>query len=84
MSKISDGGEVVNEYAVGDWPMALAYDGGSIWVVNYRDGNVQRLSLQGEDIGTYPTGKNPIAVEVLGGDVWVANFGDNSLTRVSS
>ena len=77
-------GEVVGEYSVGRWPMAVAYDGATIWVASYLDAEVVRLDLNGNEIGTFVTGRSPITIESIAGSIWIANFGDNSLTKITS
>ena len=84
MSKMNSNGELLGEYPVGAWPMALAYDGATIWVASYRDDKVVRLDLEGKELGTFATGRNPIAIEAIAGSIWIANFGDNSLTKITS
>ena len=84
MSKMSPSGEMLGEYPVGAWPMAVAYVGATIWVASYKDNKVVRLDLEGKEIGTFATGRNPIAIKAIAGSIWIANFGDNSLTKITS
>lgn len=72
-------------FRVGHHPTDLAIDAaGGVWVANFGDGTVSRLSPSGALIGVYAAGPKPRKLVVdAKGQVWVANWGANTVTRLS-
>ncbi|MBL0225717.1 MAG: tail fiber domain-containing protein [Geobacteraceae bacterium] len=69
---------------VGTNPLALVFDGGSIWVANYTSNNVMKIKpASGTVLGTYTAGTNPIALAFDGSSIWVANYTSNNIQRIS-
>jgi YVTN family beta-propeller protein len=79
-------------YPAGDSPRSLLFDGDSIWVANFFDNNIVRMSATGCDtrpdpcgkpIGTYPVDTGPVSLATDGTWLWVASAIDSTLTQVS-
>lgn len=72
-------------FPVGRHPTDLAFDAtGTVWVANFGDGTVTRLSREGARLGVYPAGPKPRKLAVgADGHLWVANWGANTVTRLS-
>ncbi|MHB8455744.1 MAG: NHL repeat-containing protein [Acidiferrobacterales bacterium] len=64
-------------YIAGTNPYGIAIDGaGNVWVTNYGDNTLSKLSSIGAPLGTFVVGTKPDAVAIDGaGNVWVANIG---------
>lgn len=73
-------------YPVGRHPTDLAFDAaGNVWVANFGDGTVTRLSREGALLGVYPAGPKPRKLAVdADGQLWVANWGANTVTRLAA
>ena len=72
---------------VGDRPVALAWDGSRMWVVNRQAGSVMPIDLsQGiplvTSIPTINVGGTLVDIVVGGGSAWVARSDDRSLVRI--
>jgi hypothetical protein len=73
------------EFAVGDAPVALAFDGSNIWVANQASDNVMKLrASSGVSLGTFAVGDSPCALAFDGENVWVANTGSDSVTKLQA
>ena len=80
--RTSDGAPVGIGIAVGANPVALAFDGTNIWVVNQGSGTVTRLrASDGVVLATLPVGSSPLAVLFDGTSMWVLNGGSQTLSR---
>ena len=70
-------------FSVGRNPVALAFDGVSVWVANFSDNTVTRLrSTDGLNMGTFPTGRLPDGVAFDGANIWVANQEDGTVSKL--
>jgi len=64
-------------------PMALAFDGASMWVANYGAGTVAKLrASDGQNLGSFPVGRGPLALAFDGANVWVANQLDGTVSKL--
>ncbi len=71
------------DFAVGDFPVAVAFDGSSIWVANQSSDNVTKLrASDGETLGTFAVGDGPSAVAFDGSSIWVANHSSDDVTKL--
>lgn len=75
-------GVVVGTYRVGEGPFGIAFDGSSIWVANFFDGNVTKLSRDGVPLGIFATDDGSAGVLFDGNSIWVANNGNNTVTHL--
>jgi YVTN family beta-propeller protein len=67
-------GKTRHTVAVGDEPLALAWNGTSLWVANRGDGTLQEIDPgAGAVLRTIPVGEDPFLVAADGGRVWVAH-----------
>jgi len=70
-------------FAVGTFPVEVAFDGANIWVANEFSNNVTKLrASDGAVQGTFAVGTNPIGVAFDGANVWVTNFNNNNVTKL--
>lgn len=85
------GGSEVSTYPVGDSPRALLSDGESVWVANFFDNTVARLTAascegspdpcgQAED--TYLVSDLPVALAHDGSSLWIASALGQTLTQM--
>ncbi len=73
VTRIGLDGSVIASYPVGNGPVALAYDGASLWVANQSDSAVVALSLEDGAIqATYAVPGRPSALALDGQQLWVA------------
>jgi serine/threonine protein kinase len=76
----------LREITVGQRPAAIAVDRSSIWVANFGDDSVTRITIggpgQSPELETIPVGDGPVDVAVGLGSAWVVNSGDRTVTRV--
>ncbi|MDO8531022.1 MAG: hypothetical protein Q7T26_02475 [Dehalococcoidia bacterium] len=74
---------VYGEYPTGgSQPHGIATDGRSVWVANYGDGTVARLSNEGAVQEVIRVGRGPEKVIFDGTYVWVSNSLDGTVTRI--
>jgi DNA-binding beta-propeller fold protein YncE len=71
---------------VGPDPIALAFDGANMWVVNenaYGDrGSVSIIRVVDHTlVATVPVGKEPEAIAFDGANMWIANFYDDTVSK---
>ena len=89
VQKLNGDGQMVAEYEVGIRPIALAFDGGSMWIANSGPleddmaDSVTRLALDGTRLGEFKVGNGPVDILFDGETVWVANAGSNNVMRLS-
>ncbi len=70
-------------YDVGNYPIALAFDGTDIWVANAGSVNVMKLDASsGSLLGTYAVGSGPMAFD--GANIWVANAGSVNVMKLDA
>jgi ABC-type transport system substrate-binding protein/DNA-binding SARP family transcriptional activator len=68
---------------VGQYPDALVYGFGSLWVANGGERTVQRVNPKTHEvIQTFDVGPNPTAIAISAQNVWVANGADASVTEL--
>jgi tRNA A-37 threonylcarbamoyl transferase component Bud32/streptogramin lyase len=84
-------GDQITSYAVGDQPRALLYDGDALWVANFFDNSLTKLSVSacgtssgecGKTLGTFPVDDLPVALAFDGESVWAASSLQRTLARV--
>jgi len=64
-------------------PVALAFDGTHVWVVNATSNNVTKLrASDGVELGMFATGTAPRAIAFDGEHIWVVNSGSNNVTKM--
>src|SRR5215831_315549 len=70
-------------FTTGKTPIAFAFDGFSMWVVNFGDNTVSKLQANdGAVLGTFAVGKNPWAAASDGANIWVTNRGDATVSKL--
>ncbi|HWZ84211.1 MAG TPA: hypothetical protein VNW47_16405 [Terriglobales bacterium] len=77
-------GRAFNGADVGVNPVAMAYDGANLWVVNQDSNTVTKV--RGWDatvLGTFAVGTSPSAIAFDGTTMWVTSQGGNSITRLN-
>ena len=81
----SDAPMPVGQYEVGRRPIALEWDGESLWVANNHDNTIVKVSAHdGEILATVQVGEGPRGMAFDGEDIWVTNSLDGSVSRVST
>ena len=74
------------EITVGKDPVAIAVSDDSVWVANFEDDTVHRITIpeQGQtaDISDFPVGDGPVDVAFGDGAVWVVNQLDRTVMRL--
>ena len=78
---------ISSTYAVGSTPVALAFDGGSMWVANSGDDTVLKLNPStGALISQFTVSSHPSALafdgSVEGNAQWVANYSSNTVQQI--
>src|ERR1700693_4629876 len=74
---------VTTQFPVGSGPVAVAFDGASIWVANINGSNVTKLrASDGADLGTFTVGTGPTALAFDGANIWVVNSDGNTVTKL--
>jgi len=75
-----------NSFQVGSVPVAVAFDGSSIWVANESNGGpgtVTKLrASDGGSLGTFNVGISPRGIAFDGAAVWVVNRIDDTITKL--
>jgi len=72
-----------SNFAVGNGPLGIAFDGASIWVANSLGNTVTKLrAIDGSPQGTFPVGLAPVAIAFDGTNIWVANRGSDTVTKL--
>jgi DNA-binding beta-propeller fold protein YncE len=75
-------GSSISTFPVGDQPRALMFDGAALWVANYFDNSLSKLTVSGESLGTFPVDPLPGALAFDGVNVWVTGSLDQVLVVV--
>jgi DNA-binding beta-propeller fold protein YncE len=79
-------------YPAGDSPRSIIFEGDSIWVADFFDNAITRVTATGCDaspdpcgkpIGTYPVDTAPVALASDGAWLWVASAANSTLTQMS-
>src|ERR1700726_4842272 len=74
---------LTTQFAVGNTPVGVAFDGASVWVVNSADKTVDKLrASDGTILGSFAVGGNPLGVAFDGANIWVANYHDDTVTKL--
>ena len=73
---------MIKEVPVGEWPSAVLYDGLEIWVANFLDDSVTRISKDGTVLDTIQVERGPHALILANQEIWVGNFQCDSITRI--
>jgi hypothetical protein len=69
--------------AVGNVPIALAFDGANIWVANYNDSTVQKIPVTTGVLGSpIAVGSGPRSLAFDGANIWVAITGGGTVQRI--
>ena len=64
-------GAILGNFAVGQYPTAVAFDGSSVWVTSVGTNSVAKLrSSDGANFGTFSVGFDPLGVAFDGANVW--------------
>src|SRR5215471_5767209 len=72
-----------NSFSAGKTPISFAFDGASMWVVNFGDNTISKLRANDGSVeGTFPVGKNPWAAAFDGANIWVTNLGDATMSEL--
>jgi DNA-binding beta-propeller fold protein YncE len=62
VTKLAKDGTVLGKFEVGLTPLAIAFDGESMWVINFNGNSVTRLRARdGAKLGTFPVRAVPSA-----------------------
>jgi len=76
----------LRDITVGKSPTAIAVGQGALWVANFDDDTVTRITVPGRgqtvELDTFEVGDGPLDVAVGEGAVWVASRLDRTLTRL--
>ncbi|NDJ85085.1 MAG: SH3 domain-containing protein [Chloroflexi bacterium] len=75
-------GDEDNRYHTGSFPRAMAFDGELVWVANWGDNSITRLSVADGtviDTLTERIGEGPVAMAWVGRRMWVAIHGANDV-----
>jgi DNA-binding beta-propeller fold protein YncE len=76
-------GRIVKTVAVGETPLALAFDGAKIWVANLRSNAVTAIrASDGAVVGNYPAGEGPGGLAFDGEHIWVADREGGTVTKL--
>jgi hypothetical protein len=71
------------DFAVGNAPTGIAFDGANIWVANSGDNTVTKLrASDGLNLGTFAAGITPVALAFDGANIWVAGFDSTFVTKL--
>ena len=80
---------------MGDVPIAFTTDGENIWVANWRENTISKLSPDGEELarlsaGQIPydfvtggLGELPFGLEFDGSHIWIANAGHGTVNKMN-
>lgn len=71
------------DFATGDHPYGVAYDGTSVWVGNRYDDTVSRIDPLSGTKTNFAAGDDPRGIAYDGSNIWVANYGSNTVSRIS-
>jgi len=75
---------VPTQFAVGQQPYGLAFDGANIWAANFADNTVSKVQASdGTVLGTFPAGGfEPYGVTFDGANVWVSNLDSGNVSKL--
>jgi DNA-binding beta-propeller fold protein YncE len=66
---------------VGTSPVAVCYDGKTIWTADNGSNTVTQLDLHGNRLGQYSVGTSPSGLCFDGAQVWIAAKSSDELDR---
>jgi len=70
-------------FAVGSYPMGVAFDGANIWVANAGSATVTKLrASDGATLGTFAVGSYPYGVAFDGANIWVTNQSSTTVSKL--
>jgi hypothetical protein len=70
--------------STGEEPYGIAFDGANMWVVNWHDLTVSKISVNdGVTLGTYTVGRLSAGIAFDGANVGVANSGSHTVTKLN-
>lgn len=75
-------GRVVERITTGNNPLALASDGGVLWVSDILDNTVSRVDRTGAVTAKANVGRGPTGIALGLGSVWVSDSADDDVKRV--
>lgn len=78
---------ITTNFAVGNEPEGVAFDGANIWVANFSDGTVTKLQANdGTVLGTYTVGAGtqPYGVTFDGANIWVSSISSATVTKLQA
>jgi YVTN family beta-propeller protein len=83
LTRVAADGTVAGTYPAGQGPVALVYDGRSLWVASEDDATLLRVdTVSGAVLNTYPLGGSPRALAFDGSFVWAALVDTNEIVKV--
>ncbi len=62
----------------------LAYDGTYLWVINWSDDNLYKITKTGEVVGSFKIPDSSESVTWDGGNLWIANSSSNKIYKIDS
>ena len=68
-------------YATGNNPSGIAFDGTNLWITNEQDNTVSKFNPTTGTKVDFPTGTTPTAVAFDGANIWVANIDSDNLSK---
>jgi DNA-binding beta-propeller fold protein YncE len=75
--------DTIENFPAGRGPIALAFDGSNIWVVNVYGETVTKLrASDGVMLGSFGTGVGPVDAVFDGENIWVSNNQEDTLTKL--
>src|SRR5437870_9753232 len=75
--------DLVQTFPAGSGPYGLAFDGDSIWVVDYDGDAMTKLrASDGTLLGTFPVVNDPAYATFDGANLWVTNSAGRSVTKL--
>jgi YVTN family beta-propeller protein len=76
-------GGVINDIAVGTYPVSVAVGYGSVWVTDNVDNTVSRIDASsGAVTQTIPVGRGPSGIAADENGIWVADTVDDTVLRI--
>ena len=78
-------GAHAGQLRVGDGPVGLSLDDGTLWVVNHQEGTVAAVNTGDATVDrTFPVGEGPTASVTFQGDLWVTITDGGDLVQLDS
>ena len=78
--RASDGAQF-GPFPCGAAPTGVAFDGKHIWVNNFNDGTVTKLTRDGKRVSTTACGAQPTGIGFDGVSMWIVNEGPGTVTK---